>query len=344
MHKAKVIVSIIIVLFIHLGSHAQKYRNLVMEGGGIKGIAYGGALQELENKGILQGIVRTAGTSAGAIQACLLALGYSPSEITDIISNTPVESFNDDGFVLTGSKRLINKFGWYKGDSFLLKMEEVIQQRTGNPNLTFRELHQLAQSYPFRDLYVTGCNLTKQKIEVFSYETHPEMRVADAVRISMSIPLYYRGVWVNEQGKISENPLPGENCSLFVDGGLLMNFPVALFDNKKYFQPDNEKSDFNPETLGLRLERCEQIEHEVQKKEGLAPFEITDFSSYMSALSGIIMRNVNTLNPRDAERTIYINDLGVSARVRKVPEDEKKRMMLSGRQGVIDFFGRYGSH
>lgn len=340
----RLIPGLMIILFVHLESPAQKYRNLVMEGGGIKGIAYGGALQELENKGILQGIVRTAGTSAGAIQACLLALGYTPSEITDIISNTPVESFNDDGFVLTGSKRLINKFGWYKGDSFLMKMEEVIHQRTGNADLTFKDLHQLAGSYPFRDLYVTGCNLTKQKIEVFSYETHPDMRIADAVRISMSIPLYYRGVWVSERGKISENAIPGENCSLFVDGGLLMNFPVALFDDKRYFTADNEKSNFNPETLGLRLERCEQIEHEVQKKEGLAPFEITDFSSYMAALSGIIMRNVNPPDPRDAERTIYINDLGVSARVRKVPEEEKKRMMLSGRQGVLDFFGRYGGN
>ncbi|UOQ72960.1 hypothetical protein MUN79_02960 [Hymenobacter cellulosilyticus] len=45
-----------------------------------------------------------------------------------------------------------------------------------------------------RDLYTTGTNLTRQCGQVFSYETHPDMRVADAVRISMSIPLYFRAV------------------------------------------------------------------------------------------------------------------------------------------------------
>lgn len=56
------------------------YRNLVMEGGGIRGIAYGGALAELEKQGVLAGIQRVGGTSAGAIQAALLAVGYSPQE------------------------------------------------------------------------------------------------------------------------------------------------------------------------------------------------------------------------------------------------------------------------
>ena len=56
---------------------APPYRNLVMEGGGIRGIAYGGALLELEQRGVLAGLRRVGGTSAGAIQAALLAVGYS---------------------------------------------------------------------------------------------------------------------------------------------------------------------------------------------------------------------------------------------------------------------------
>ena len=58
------------------------YRNLVMEGGGIRGIAYGGALLELEQRGILRELRRVGGTSAGAIQAALLAVGYSAQEIS----------------------------------------------------------------------------------------------------------------------------------------------------------------------------------------------------------------------------------------------------------------------
>lgn len=328
------------------GIFAQKkevvYRNLVMEGGGIKGIAYGGALKELEDRGVMQSIIRVAGTSAGAIQAALVAVGYSADEIGDIIASTPVESFNDGGVLTRGSRTLIKKYGWFQGDSFLAKMESLIFLRTGNVNLTFGDLHTLAQTYPFRDLYVTGSNLSEQRLEVFSYETYPNMRIVDAVRISMSIPLYYRALWLNPEGKVVEDPKPEEQCRLFVDGGLLMNYPIEIFDNTKYLTNNESepKSIFNEESIGLRLESCKQIDHEIGKRTGLAPFEITDFGSYMSALSSIMMRNIDPPHPRDPERTIYINDLGMSARVRKVPEEEKVLMMLSGRHAVLEFFER----
>jgi NTE family protein len=338
-------ISVLLLLWVQviaLGQNHVVYRNLVMEGGGIKGIAYGGALKELESQGVMVNIIRVAGTSAGAIQAALVAVGYSADEIVDIVAETPIEAFNDDGFLTKGSRRLVKKYGWFQGNNFLKKMERLIFLRTGNINLTFAELHELAKTYPFRDLYVTGCNLSDQKVEVFSYETYPNMRIADAVRVSMSIPLYYRALWLDVNGKIIEEPKPEDNCRLFVDGGLLMNYPVEIFDNHKYMNSDEGLAGqvFNAETLGLRLDRCEQIDHEIGKRSGLAPFEISDFNSYMSALSTLLMRNVDPPHPRDPERTIYINDLGMSARVRKVPEEEKRMMMLSGRHGVLEFFQR----
>ncbi len=329
--------------FISIFSNAQttvKYQNLVMEGGGIKGIAYGGALQELDKKGILHDIKRVAGTSAGAIQACLLSIGYTPEEIIEIVNDTPIESFNDDGFVSKATKRLFKEYGWFRGDSFLQKMEEVIYKRTGNADLTFEELHHLASSYPFRDLYVTGTNLTNQSLEVFSFETYPKMRIADAVRISMSIPLYYRSLWVDKQGYIYDKKPQNVEAGLFVDGGLLLNFPVYIFDDARYIEEGQNGPVFNPFTLGLRLEKSQLIEHELSKKSKPMTFDIVDMNSYMDALGGLIMRNINPPNPRDVERTVYINDLGLSARVRKVPEGEKSKMMQAGRQAVDEFFNR----
>lgn len=323
-----------------ISSWAQSppYRNLVMEGGGIKGIAYGGALAELESRGVLQSITRVAGTSAGAIQAALFALGYNAEEITEIIHNTPIESFNDDGFFIRGTRRLLKKFGWYKGDAFHLKMLELIAQRTGNPNLTFAELHSLANTYPFRDLYVTGANLSQQRIEIFSHETFPNMRIADAVRISMSIPLFYEAIWLDDQGRVWEEGC--SSCQLFVDGGLLMNYPVEVFDRPEYIRNQYGKSDkiFNVETIGLRLERCDQIDYDLNQNQNIAPRTIQDFGSYMSALSGLLMRNVAPPHPRDPERTIYINDMGFSSMPRKVPAEEKEMLLNSGRQAVLEFF------
>lgn len=335
--------SVILFLF-SLTSIAQpQYRNLVMEGGGIKGIAYGGALAEMNERGILKDIVRVAGTSAGAIQASLLAVGYSIEDIADIIGNTDIGSFNDGGFVAYGSKRLVKQYGWFKGDSFLETLNNIIANRTGNPDLTFKELHELARSYPFRDLYVVGADLTEQKHVIFSYENYPDMRIADAVRISMSIPLYYRALWVNPQGKIIESPKAEDQCHLFVDGGLLMNFPIGVFDHSKYIDNYEGKEGivFNEQTIGFRLERCEQIVHEQRDQTGIAPFEINDFSTYMAALSTIIMRNVSPAHPNDVSRTIYINDLGISPRPRKIPQDEKDLMMLAGKQAVNEFMIRF---
>ncbi|UOQ72961.1 patatin-like phospholipase family protein [Hymenobacter cellulosilyticus] len=79
------------------------YRNLVMEGGGIRGIAYGGALAELEKQGVLAGIRRVGGTSAGAIQAALLAVGYSPAEIITVVNEMPVQRLNDGRLMFFGA-------------------------------------------------------------------------------------------------------------------------------------------------------------------------------------------------------------------------------------------------
>src|SRR6266849_5971729 len=80
-------------------SQQTAYKNLVMEGAGIRGFAYVGAFEVLDSLGILKNIDRVGGTSAGAIQAALLAVGYSPDEIIHLAYNTPLKNFNDGGWV-----------------------------------------------------------------------------------------------------------------------------------------------------------------------------------------------------------------------------------------------------
>src|SRR5688572_3554591 len=112
---------------------AQSYENLVFEGGGVRGIAYCGALSVLEEKEIIKNLKRVAGTSAGAVQAALVSLNYSSAEITAIISEMNIKQFNDGHMIFFGgSHRLRKNFGWYKGDVFLKWMEDLIEKKTGN--------------------------------------------------------------------------------------------------------------------------------------------------------------------------------------------------------------------
>src|ERR1700704_3208658 len=76
-------------------AQTNSIHNLVFEGAGIRGIAYAGAIEELENKKVLPGVKRIGGTSAGAVTALMLSLGYSANEIAGLISKTNFSKFND---------------------------------------------------------------------------------------------------------------------------------------------------------------------------------------------------------------------------------------------------------
>ena len=327
------------------------YRNLILKGGGIRGIAYGGALQELESRGVLAGIRRVGGTSAGAIQAALLAVGYSAQEIIEVVNATPIQRLNDGQFIFVGgTRRLLKQYGWYRGDELSRYLSELVGRKTQRPDLTLDELHALALAEPgrFRDLYTTGTNLTQQRSQVFSYETDPTLRVADAVRISMSIPLYFRAVLLDAQNHvIITSPTPGQPVQVLVDGGLLANYPIDLFDKPRYLPaarpaptPDARGNVFNPETLGLRLDRAEQIAFDTTAtgRQQLAPYPITDFPSYLGALYTVALENLNPTQPADWPRTISINTLGFSPRIKRISAAQKQQLMDSGRAGVQAFF------
>ncbi|OON68393.1 hypothetical protein B0919_14235 [Hymenobacter sp. CRA2] len=331
---------------------APTYRNLVMEGGGIRGIAYGGALDELDKLGVLGRIERVGGTSAGAIQAALLAVGYTPAEIIEVVNNTPIQRFNDGRMIFFGgSHRLMKQYGWYRGEAFSNYLAELVARKTSKPDLTLGELHHLAQQQPgrFRDLYTTGTNLTTQRVQVFSYETNPQMRVADAVRISMSIPMYFRAVLLDAQNNVIHGkPEKGQPVQVLVDGGVLANYPVDLFDKPRYLPtgttatPDARGNVFNPETLGLRLDRAEQIALDTTAtgRQALAPYPIRDLPSYIGGLYNLVEETLNPAQPQDWSRTVSISTEGFAPKIKRVPEPQKQLLMASGRRGVQAFFQR----
>ncbi|HHQ4671498.1 TPA: patatin-like phospholipase family protein [Aeromonas veronii] len=76
----------------------NQYVDIVMEGGGVLGVALIGYLYTLEEAGIRFGSI--GGTSAGSIAAMLLAASGAPSErksdkIIDLIADMPISSFVD---------------------------------------------------------------------------------------------------------------------------------------------------------------------------------------------------------------------------------------------------------
>ena len=78
---------------------APQIKNLVFEAAGIRGIAYCGAIKEMESRQLLNKVEKVAGTSSGAIMALAISLGYSGTEIENLIGNTNFKKFNDGNFL-----------------------------------------------------------------------------------------------------------------------------------------------------------------------------------------------------------------------------------------------------
>lgn len=307
-------------------------KNLVFEGAGIRGLAYVGALKSLDEQGILENIEKVGGTSAGAITALLLSLGYTPEELETIISETKFQKFNDGRFFFIGGfYRTKNRFGWYRGQKFTKWIGTLIAEKTGNSDINLAELHQLG----YKDLYAAAICLNKQKLVILSHESYPKMKVKDAVRISMSIPLYYQAVFIDSIGQVYPKQNKNNTLNIMIDGGITGNFPIHIFDEIKIDSEGKEYRMANHETLGIRIDEDLQIKEDNSSKK-LAPQTISNFGDYISAFYIMIIENLNrnNLTEDDWNRTVSVSSVGIGPKVKRLSFTQKKKLIDSGRKDM----------
>ena len=309
--------------------------NLVFEGAGIRGIAYAGVLEEFEKAQLIKHVQNVGGTSAGAIVALPLVLGYSATEINELIKATNFNKFNDGKFFFIGGiHRMKKNYGWYRSNKFNQWLEDLILKKTENSDITFAELHQKG----FKDLYITATCLNKQKMLVFSHITYPNMKVKDAVRISMSIPLYFEAISIDSAGTIVTKPGNRSDLDLVVDGGIIGNFPIDLFDTYTTNSLQQKIRIPNPQTIGIRIDSDTQIQYDKVSGE-LAPLEIKNFNQYMEAFYVLVLENLNRnqLTPEDWKRTISVSSANIGPRVKKLSAQQKESLVNSGRISASQF-------
>lgn len=299
-----------------------------MEGAGIRGLAYAGAIQGLEKQGVSQSVKHIAGTSAGAITAVLLALHYSSSEIETIISSTPFQRFNaSPGYFIGGFIRLKKKYGYYQTRRFETWMADLIEAKCGNRYITLEELHQRG----FSDIYLLTTCINLPRTLCLSYRTFPKMRLVDAVTASMAIPLYFEPVVVNQEGvrmSISER---SKEAFLLVDGGLAANFPLHVFDTIPGIQPEN--------TLGIKIDSDEQraLDRTMQH---LVPQSCRNVRDYVHALYvyGLETMNCHAISESDVNRVLVLSDAHVGLRVKKLSRMQQSALIRSAIERSEAFF------
>jgi len=320
------------------------FRNLVFEGGGVKGLAYVGALQVLDDEGIIEQIGRVGGTSTGAINALLLAAGFSNAKTRKVLSEVDFNDFKDDSWnVLSDLKRLRKKYGWYKGNFFRDWVGDLLQGQGLSRNVTFQALYKETG----KELFVYATNLSTHFGEVYSPQHTPRMRVVDAVRRSMSIPLFFTAI-------------RDDRDDVFVDGGVLNNYPVKLFDRLKYvekslharrplyYKDENRKLKlgsqskrcyvYNKETLGFRLDTAKEIG--VFRDGDVMPrSRIDNLMDYTFELAKTLIEAQTSqhLHSDDWHRTIYINSLGIGTSDFDVTDAQKRALVKSGKEATKSY-------
>jgi NTE family protein len=292
-------------------------------------------LEELENAGVVNNIKKVGGTSAGAIIALAISLGYNSGELKQLIYNTEFKKFNDGRFIFFGGFNRLNKyFGWYRGDQFNKWVSAVINEKTGDPEMTFMDLHNKG----YKDLYLTATCLNKQKLVILSRETYPNMKIRDAVRISMSIPVYFKAVFIDSTGNVIKKPGRRTDLDIMVDGGIIANYPIDLFDTFTTDSLQNKTRIINPETIGVRIDSELQIKNDNNTRE-LVPLKITNLKEYIGAFYIFVLENLNRnkLTAEDWQRTISVSSVDIGPRIKKLSAAQKESLIISGRRSTIDF-------
>jgi NTE family protein len=209
--------------------------DIVLEGGGVKGIGLVGAISVLEEHGYE--FHRIAGTSAGAIVGALVAAQIPAAELQTIMWAVDYNKFQDAalfsrfGPIGKGIEVLFHD-GIYKGQ-YLLDWLTAELAKVGKRTFADLRLDDPGASPDLQHTYrlvVMASDLSAGRLVHWPWDYQSRLgrepdaeKIATAVRMSMSIPLFFQP-WRD-----------GNSC--FVDGGMLSNFPVGVFDRTDGAEP-----------------------------------------------------------------------------------------------------------
>lgn len=306
----------------------HNYENIVLSGGGIKLMATIGALEVVQDRGILKNITGIAGSSAGAIVAAALSIGYTVAEIKEIMLN---KNFNDfkDYYHLT-PVAIFYHYGCCAGDAFSNWFGEMIKSKTGNALITFKEVLDKYGKY----LIITGSCINKRETHYYSHISNPNMPVVKAVRISMSMPGLFTPVkWCDDY---------------LVDGGLLENYCIYIFDKKNPNSKETKiTANFPPheptnKTLGIRL-LCSDETPDDKIYHGNT--HIYNFYDYLLSIVNTMVTQIERsyVHKNYWDRTICINTGDIPIDDFSLSKEEKLKLIDSGINSAMNFFDSHPS-
>lgn len=207
---------------------AQLPRRLVFTGGGTRCLVFVSALAELSTAGMLKAVDSYWGTSAGAMLAALLALSNKDVEkVKTALWSADYSKFRDvDVANVFG---ILDKWGLDDGASLTAELSRLLEAtRVGGSRMVMRDLS---------GLHVVVSDLHAHETVVVSAANYPDLRIVDAIRASMSLPIFFRPFVCPTNGH------------MWVDGAVRANFPWNML-------PDD---DARRQSLGFSFEKTWEV-------------------------------------------------------------------------------------
>ena len=199
--------------------------NLVLGGASVWGYSYIGALRKLFTENEIGKVRNYIATSAGSIMAAILACSGTINYLSTTLEVFDTKKLLDNSFgYIVDLYRLFNEFGYNKGDYACSELEKILLFLTGNCKITLSDVY---VKYG-KNLVITGVNVNKRKIVYFNRLQHPNMTVVEAVRISISLPFYFRS--------------PQYEGDYYVDGGVIDVLPCSFLATDLFKMLNNMES------------------------------------------------------------------------------------------------------
>lgn len=285
----------------------------VFSGGGVKAYAFMGALQSIEEHKL--SLERVAGTSAGAIIASLIAANYQTDEIQQLLNELDLKKLLDPPslttiFPLSKWLFLYFQMGINKGEKF----ERWLYEKLANKRVyTFNDLKRDQLKVIVSDLSLGRLVVIPDDLQK-TYGIEPSyFPVSTAIRMSAGFPYFFM-----------PKKLPGKTNkkSIIVDGGLLSNFPLWVFENE-----DGKKK--RP-ILGVKL--SESMErHE--------PRNITNALEMFNAVFSTMKQahDARYISKSQQNNVIFIPVDKISPVDLSISDDKKQQLIECGKQRADRF-------
>lgn len=270
---------------------------LVFQGGGCKGPGHLGALQALEEKGLLKNIKAVCGTSAGSLVALAVALNFDLKELEELMLHTPM-------YTLLAPTSF--KGGLCSTKNLRAFIANLIKKKTNDEDLTFGELGtRIEKGEPFKFLHVIATRVGANK-EIVEFNCIDErwnrLIIADAIVSSMALPWLFEPHILNFKS-LRNHRIRDISHGSFMDGGILANAAVETFDTNRYVK--NDLSGLSKEQLNFSATNIRTLCFTFGKQE--APKMNTQVHWFLSVAPNVLKVLMDAENLIRAQRQFEIN-------------------------------------